>query len=216
MPAAGASVAGLPDTIRIRQPGLHPECVEWDAPRDRFLVSSATTGAITAVRDDGSHSVFIDDPEVVGSIGIHIDSAGGRLLVASSDMRVFEDSSFPGRAAVGIYDLESGERIRMVDLGALRPEGRHFANDLTVDGEGTVYVTDSFSPVIYRVALDGTASILVEDERLSGEPIGLNGIEFHPDGYLLAAVMGRRTLVRVPLDEPSGLTDVSLDEPVSA
>lgn len=216
-PAADARAPGaLPDTVRIAEPGLHPECLEWDAERDRFLVSSVTTGRITAVRDDGAHAAFIEDPDVAAAIGIELDADRGRLLVASSDLAVFEDSTARGRAMLGIYDLATGERLRMVDLGALRPDGRHFANDIAVGPDGSAYVTDSFSPVLYRVDPDGSASVFAEDDRLSGEPIGLNGIDFHPGGYLIAAVAGRRGLVRVPLDDPSALSVVALDEPFAA
>lgn len=207
----------LPDTVRIAEPGLHPEGVEWDAERGRFLVSSVTTGRITVVEDDGTLRPFVEDPEVAGSIGIHIDGENGRLLVASSDVDVFRDPSAPGRAELGVYDLASGERLHLLDLAALRPEGRHFANDMTATPDGTVYLTDTLSPVVYRVAPSGEVSVLVDDPRLAGdEGIALNGIDWHPDGYLLAAAVGRRTLVRIPPEAPEELAEVELPEPLAA
>lgn len=216
-PTAAASASGqsLPDTILVRQPDLHPEGVAWDAPRDRFLISSVTTGRITAVRDDGSRGALVEDPELQAAIGIHIDRRDDRLLVANSDLAAIQGES-RGLAKLGIYDLASGERLLMVDLGGLRPEGRHFANDVTVGPDGTAYVTDSFTPVIYQVSPEGQVSVLVEDARLGAEGFGLNGIDYHPDGYLLAAVAGRRTLVRVPLDAPADLREVELSEPFAA
>lgn len=211
-PAADAP----PDTVRIAEPGLHPEGVEWDAERSRFLVSSVTRGTVTAVEDDGTHRAFVQDPELSGSIGIHIDEPNGRLLVANSVVAAIGDTANPGQAKLGVYQLATGERVRMVDLGALRPEGRHFANDMTSAPDGTVYLTDSLSPVVYRVSPEGEASVLVEDERLAGPRVGLNGIEWHADGYLLAAVMGRSALVKIPLGAPGELTEVELPEPISA
>lgn len=215
--AEGPEIAqtALPDTLRIREPALHPEGVEYDEAGGRFLVGSVTLGTITEVGDDGAHRPFIEDEDLVGSIGIHIDAANGRLLVANSDLRVIRDPAFPGQAKLGIYDLGSGARLRMVDLGALWPEGRHFANDVTVGPDGTAYVTDSFSPVIYRVDLDGNATVFVEDERLSAQPFGLNGIEYHPDGYLLVAVLSGQSMFRVPLDAPEELSEVTLSEPIA-
>ena len=213
--ATSASAQSLPDTILVREPGLHPEGVAWDAPRDRFLVSSVTMGRVTSVRDDGSQRVLVDDPELQAAIGIHLDRRDGRLLVANADLSAIQGNS-QGLAKLGIYDLESGERLLMVDLGGLRPDGRHFANDVTVGPDGTAYVTDSFTPVIYEVTPEGEVSVLVEDERLGTEGFGLNGIDHHPDGYLLAAVAGRRTLVKVPLEAPSEFTEVELPEPFAA
>jgi sugar lactone lactonase YvrE len=204
----------LPDTLRIGVPALHPEGVEYDGAGGRFLVGSVTGGTITEVRDDGVHRPFIEDADLVSSIGIHIDAANGRLLVANSDLGVFVDPELPGQAKLGIYDLGSGARLHMVDLGALVPDVRHFANDVTVGPDGTAYVTDSFAPVIYRVDLDGNASVLVEDELLSAQPIGLNGIDYHPDGYLLVALMGAQSMARVPLDAPGDLSEVALSEPI--
>lgn len=210
-----ASAQALPDSVLVASPGLHPEGVEWDGSRDRFLVSSVSRGAITAVRDDGSLETLVEDPDVVSAIGIQVDAERDRLLVASSDLGAVQGTS-QGHAKLGIYGLASGERLHMVDLGGLRPESRHFANDVTVGPDGTAYVTDSFTPVLYAVTPDGEASVLVEDPRLGTEGFGLNGIDVHPDGYLLVAVAGRRALMKVPLDAPSELAEVELSEPFSA
>lgn len=212
--SADSAQTALPDTLRIGVPGLHPEGIEYDATGGRFLIGSVTLGTITEVGDDGTHRPFIEDADLVSSIGIHIDAANGRLLVANSDLGVFADPELPGQAMLGIYDLGTGALLHMVDLGALVPGVRHFANDVAVGPDGTAYVTDSFAPVIYRVDLEGNASVLVENELLSAQPIGLNGIDYHPDGYLLVALMGAQSMARVPLDAPEDLSEVSLSEPI--
>lgn len=215
--AGGALTAQAPpDTVTIREPGLHPEGVEWDAARDRFLVGSVTRASVVAVRDDGSHHTLIEGPGEGGSIGIHVDAERDRLLVAYADLAVFQDTAAAGRAALGIYDLESGERIRLVDLAPLAPGGRHFANDVAVGPDGTAYVTDSFSPVIYAVPPEGEPSVLVRDPSLGTSGFGTNGIDHHPDGYLIVAMPGRGTFVRIPLGEPASLRDVELPGRVAA
>lgn len=211
-----AQEASLPDTVRIQEPGLHPEGVEWDAERGHFLVSSVTRGTVTAVEDDGSHRALVRDTALAGSIGIHADADRGRLLVASGDPAVFQDTSVRGVARLGIYDLATGERRRVVDLARLAPEGRHFANDVTVGPDGAAYVTDSFTPAIYRVASDGSASVFLRDDRLASGSFALNGIDFHPGGYLLVAAPWAGRLFRVPLDAPDRFAEVSLPEPVAA
>lgn len=213
--AETSSAATLPDTVRIREPGLHPEGIEWDGERGRFLVSSVTRGTVTAVRDDGSHRTFVEDTAITSSVGVHIDGARGRLLVANSDLEATGDTSLTGQAMLGAYDLASGERLYMADMGPLA-DGRHFANDVTSGPEGTAWVTDSFSPVIYEISPEGEPSVLVRDERLGGEGFGLNGIDYHPDGYLVVAMAGDSTFYRVPLDDPSSLSEISVPEPISA
>jgi hypothetical protein len=66
------------------------------------------------------------------------------------------------------------------------------------------------------VTPDGRASVLVEDPRLTGEGIGLNGIEYLPSGDLLVSLASARTLYRVPLDAPQQPAEVRLSEPLAA
>ena len=126
---ADVAEAALPDTLRIRVPALHTEGVEYEATGGRFLVGSATMGTITEIGDDGVHGPFIEDEDLVGSIGIHIDAANGRLLVANSDLIAALDPTLPGQAKLGVYDLTSGDRLHMVDLGSLRSDGRPVLRD---------------------------------------------------------------------------------------
>jgi sugar lactone lactonase YvrE len=211
-----AQDAELPEMILAERPGFHPEGIEWDAENARFLTGSVTEGTIFEIADDGTVTPFIEDEVLVSSIGIHIDAANRRLLVANSDLASTSDPDATGLAQLGIYDLDTGERLHLVDLGGLLPENKHFANDVTVDEDGNAYVTDSLSPVIYKVTPDGEASIFIEDEQLGAEGFGLNGIEFHAHGFLLAAVGGTASLYKIPLDDPESLTLVEVDQAFGA
>jgi hypothetical protein len=51
------------------------------------------------------------------------------------------------------------------------------SNDLTFDTAGNIYITDSFSPVIYKVDTDYKVSILIQDPAFAGEGFNLNRIE---------------------------------------
>lgn len=211
-----ATAAALPDLVTITSPGLHPEGIEWDAASGRFLVGSVTTGVVAAVGDDGTHEVLVDDPDVMASIGIHIDASRNRLYVAGADLAVIADPAAAGRAHLGAYDLSTGERIFLTDLAGVGPGDRHLANDMTVGPDGMVYVTNSMSPVIYAVTPDGTASAFVENDLfLPGQSgIGLNGLDVHPDGFLLVAHMGNAQILKIALDG-STVDVVELDEPLS-
>ena len=86
---------------------------------------------------------------------------------------------------------------------------------MTVDPDGNAYVTDSFSPVIYKVDPQGEASIFLQNDAFASEQFGLNGIDYHPDGYLLVAKADEGALFKVPLDDPEAFSRVELDAPVS-
>jgi len=209
--ALPVTAQALPDLILVERPGLTPEGIEWDAEAEHFLLGSLAEGTIYAVQDDGTSTPFIQDPDLISSVGIEVDAQHGRLLVANADHAAFANRRTPRPIALGIYDLETGERLHMVDLTELGGEGQHFANDVAVDGAGNAYVTDSFAPVIYQVDLDGVASVLVQDDRLGHPFLGLNGIAYHPDGFLLVALTGAGQLLKVPLDDPNALSVVETD-----
>jgi sugar lactone lactonase YvrE len=203
----------LPDLIVAQRAGFHPEGIVWDTENERFLTGSFTEGTIFAIADDGTVTPFIEDEDLMTSLGIHIDEQDSRLLVANTVQS--DDPESTGGARLGIYDLNTGERLHFVDLGSLLEEGHHLANDVTVDDEGNAYVTDSFSPVIYKVTPDGEASVFLEHEEFTSETFGLNGIEFHPDGFLLVTRTEPGALFKVPLDDPEAMNQVETSEPFS-
>lgn len=205
----------LPDEIIADYERLHPEGIEYDAVRDRFLVGSLMQGSIFSIDDDGTVTPFIEDENFSATTGIHIDTTTDRLLVANSDSLAMALPFAEGIAGLGIYDLETGEALQYVDAGAVY-DGRHFANDVTSDEAGNAYLTDSLSPVIYRITPEGTASVFLENEAFSSDGMGLNGIEYHPDGYLLVSMAGTRSLYKVPLDDPEAFTRVETDRAFSA
>jgi hypothetical protein len=114
-------------------------------------------------------------------------------------------------AALGIYTLITGTRIKWVDLGGLLPGMAHFANDLAIDPQGNAYITDSFSPIIYKVDVNGNASVFMANERFATQPgeFGFNGIVFHPSGYLIVAFSKENKLFKFPVANPSGFSEVN-------
>src|SRR5690606_19338304 len=128
-PAAGGN--DIPERIVIERQGVIPEGIEYDETSGRFLVGSLGEGTVFEVAFDGTLTPFVTDDELVSSVGIEVDEARNRLLVCNSDSSVFAGGG-PGQAKLGIYALDSGERISMTDLTAAlegTPEGAFFAND---------------------------------------------------------------------------------------
>ncbi|GGG58378.1 gluconolaconase [Hymenobacter glacieicola] len=203
-----------PARINVAQAGLHPEGIQYDEANKRFLVSSRTKGQIGSVRDDSTYTLFADDARLISTIGLNLDAGRQRLLVAVSDNGANPTRSRAATlrrlAALAVYNANNGSLISYTDLGALRPGANHFANDIAVDGQGNAYITDSLSPIIYKVDAQGVASVFLENAQLSGGTgFGLNGIVFHPDGYLLVAKSNDGTLFKVPLSNPGSFSRVT-------
>jgi sugar lactone lactonase YvrE len=213
----GSEMAGeLPNEVVFESPvpGLLPEGVEWNAEAGTFLVGSLSSGTIRTVNDDGTVTDLFVDEDLASTVGIH--AAGGKLYVANSSAEVMSNPAATGLASLVVYDLTTGERVSYTDLtGVFEGEGSNFANDVTVDGEGNAYVTNSFQPVIYKVTPEGEGSVFLTSDLLSAEGFGLNGIEYHAHGFLLAVVSGNSAIVKVPLDDPESAALVELSEPVS-
>jgi len=194
---------------------LYPEGVDYDAETDRMFFSSLYYGGIFVQDESGEVTPFVGDDNLISSVGILVDSDRNRLLVANADPGVGAATSpetVGATAGLGIYNLETGDLETYVDLGVLLPDSPHFANDLAVDDDGNAYITDSFSPVIYKVSVDGEAEVLLMDDTFSGEGFVLNGIVYHPDGYLITVKGNEGTLFKIPLDDPTAFIAVASEE----
>jgi sugar lactone lactonase YvrE len=199
------------EVITAERGGFIPEGIEFDQANNRFLTGSLAEGTIFEIERDGSVVPFIRDADLVSSVGIEADEPRDRLLVANSDRAAFGGDA-AGQAKLGVYNLTTGERLAMVDLGAaLGTQPKYFANDVTVDGEGNAYVTDTMNGVLYRVTPDYQPSVF---HRFTNLPEGsqLNGIVYHDRGYLLV-VAGQNTY-KVPVANPAGTTQVNVANPV--
>jgi sugar lactone lactonase YvrE len=206
--------AATPNKITVPQRALSPEGIQYDEANQRFIVSSRTQGRIGTVRDDSTYTQLADDARLVSTIGLNLDANRQRLLVAVSDAGANTSRSTATTlrklAALAVFNPSSGALLSYVDLGALRPALPHFANDIAVDAQGNAYITDSLSPIIYKVDAQGVATVFLENSQLSGgTAFGLNGIVFHPDGYLLMAKSSDGTLFKVPIANPASFTTVA-------
>ena len=205
------------DSVVVNRENLFPEGVEYSDRYEQFLLSSLTEGTIYQVSADGTAVPFIEDDRLVSSIGIELDVQQNRLLVANSDPGVGEATSPETQrslAALGIYDVSTGDSLAYTNLGILRPNAPHFANDVATDDAGNAYVTDSFSPIIYKVDSAGNPSIFLENERFQAPTgaFGLNGIVSHPDGFLIVAQSDEGLLFKVPLDNPEAFSTIEVGQ----
>jgi len=203
---------GASAPLTVRRPALYPETIEYDSRDDKFLLGSFRDGAIYEVDRAGRASLRVDDPRLCSVLGIAVDAERGRLWAVNSDLGASIKPSAAGPkqlAAVGIYDRASGKALAYVDLAPLAL-GPHLLNGIAVDAQGNAYVTDSFSPIIYKIDGDFRPSIFVHDDRFLGEGINLNGIVVHPDGFLLVVKKSDGALFRIPLAHPGQLSRVAI------
>jgi len=197
----------FPQEVTVTFENLRPEGIEYNKNNNTFLIGSLTMGNVYEVDFEGNYTNFTNDENLKASAGIHIDYEGDRLLVTNLDPTAFIGGK--NVAAVNIYKLSTKEKINEVSFLELLPGAVFFTpNDITVDATGNIYITDFFGNVIYKVDQNYEASIFSNNPALDGP----NGLDFHPDGYLLVSNLLAGELLKIPVDEPANLTLVEIDD----
>ena len=205
-----------PPTARIEfdAPDLYPEGVVYDMKNKVYYVSSARLGTIGKVTPEGKYTPLYTDKSLKSSYGLKLNPDGKRLFACISDANYSKfqtpDTHKKMIRLISI-DVATGKKLSDTDLSTLVP-GKHFGNDLVFDNKGNAYVTDSFANAIYKVDAGGTASVFSKSDLFKTEGIGLNGIVFHPDGYLLVDNGATGGLYKVDIKNPSNVTKVLVDQ----
>ena len=147
-----ATSAAFPDTIPLPN-GWQPEGIATGAGTSIYAGSLGTGDIYVADLRTGAGEVLVDAPDGRVAAGLKVDR--GLIYVAGATT---------GQAYV--YDATTGEEVAVLDLAAAGA----FVNDVTVTRDAA-YFTDSFAPVVYRVALDnrGVPTGDVETLDLSGD-----------------------------------------------
>lgn len=201
-------------TVRFEAAELYPEGIAFDAKEKVFYVSSARLGTIGRVTADGKYKALYTDKGLKSSYGMKVHPDGKRLFACVADAnysKFSEPATYRSMARLISIDLKTGRKLSDVDLSQLVP-GKHFANDLAFDKEGNAYVTDSFSNVVYKVAVDNKAAVFASSELFRTEGAGLNGIVVHPDGYLLVASSGRGCIFKIDMENPQDVQMVKVEQ----
>lgn len=214
------TVQELPSTILLQEKSLYPEGIVHHKATQKTFVSSYYKGKIITVDSNGKMKDFVTDESLVAVVGMTIDNKNNRLLVCNSNsgLSLKSRKETIGRLAEVIaYDLTTGEKLKTVDLSGLY-QGGHFLNDLITDENGATYITDSFSPVIYKIDQNYNASVLVSNDnfKVPQGTFGLNGIVYHKDNYLIVGKAFGGALYKIPLNNPEDVQEITLDTSVNS
>lgn len=199
--------------IDIKYPQLFPEGFDWDPRNQHFIVGSLTLGTIHKVSDAGVVEDFIKDNDYAGKAavgGITVDTRRNRFLAVIQGQG---GGGQPGLNALASYDLKSGERFFFVELDhvGVEPGETVQANDVAVDPLGNAYVTNSAGNFIWKITLEGLASVFAKSPIFTSQPIiveddmakfcGLNGIVYNKKGALLVSQSNTGKIYKVDLDD---------------
>ena len=210
----------IPDIYPMQELSLYPEDIVYDEGTEKTYVGSYYKGKIITVDLYGNITDFVIDESLVAVVGMAIDEENNRLLVCNSDAGISQrsDPSTTGQLAEVIaYDLTTGAKLKTIDLVGLY-QGGQFLNDLALDNDGNIYVTNSFSPVIYKIDANDNPSVFITDTIFNVPPqtFGLNGIVYHEDNYLIVGKSFGGVLYKIPLSHPNNIQEIKLNTPVNS
>jgi len=213
-----ANTLTFPKHITIENIALNPEGIEYDKNDHTFLLSSLNAAPIVKIDLHGTYKPFTSgEPYPMSTAGLQVDYKRNRLLVAAFNGTELMDNdpTTKGTAHLRIYDLSTGVMKQDIDLSSLVPDAdAYFANDVAVDGDGNVYISDWYASLVYKVDTEGAATLFWRNN--SGIPGGPNGLDVHPDGYLLVSIINdsykRHGLIKIPLNNPAASTTVQIDD----
>ena len=203
------------DSYTLNSESLYPEGIDYDFNNNRFIVGSLYNAEVFTMSLDGKLSPFIKQTNINTLTGVFTDELRNRLIIVGGDIGLSKKSAPKGASAgqtavAEIYNLATGKLIRAIDLKSLTPNAGAVANDVAVDENGIIYITDSFSPIIYKIDKNYQASIFSSSDlfKPAAGSFGLNGIVYHPDGYLLVAKTDNAKIFKVSITNPTEITEV--------
>ena len=205
-----ASAQAQSFVINYFEADIYPQSIAYYPAKNQFIVGSMKKGQIGSVNEKGEYTVLLKDSALVATSGLKI--RGNDLYVLSGDLGYSAYSSEKGKhnvARLVKVDLLSNKITSIINLDTLF-KGPHFVNDLTIDDAGNIYVTDSYSPVIYKVQPNGKASVWVNSDHFNSEGKNLNGIVYHKNGYLLVGSKSGQ-LFKIDVKDSSNISEVEIE-----
>src|SRR5258708_33689845 len=192
------------ESILVPGTKAFPESITSTSDGALFVGRLGDGGIVRVNPRSAERTVFVR-PGALGSrsiLGVFADEASSTLWACSNDLSALggpATGSDTGSALKG-FDLETGAGKRSVSL----PGSHAFCNDITVDKEGSVYVTDSANPTILKLSPGATTfEVFARDSAFSPPQggIGLDGIAFGSDGNLYVTTYTVGQLVRVEVKD---------------
>lgn len=163
--ASSRSGSHFPETISLPS-GFQPEGIVIGRGTTIYAGSIPTGAIYAADLRTGEGAVLVPPQEGRQAIGLDFDRRTNIVYVAGG-----------ATGAAYAYDGDTGETIAVFQLTG---EANTFVNDQIVAGDA-VFFTDSFRPVLYRVALSRHGE-LSPDAEITEIPLG-GEFEFVPDAF---------------------------------
>src|SRR4029077_4863072 len=203
----GFSVRATPpqlDSIPILGTKAFPESITSNAGGTLY-VGRLGDGGIVRIKPHTHENAIFVQPGALGSrsiLGVFADEASNTLWACSNNLSALGAPATGNDrgSALKAFDLKTGVGKRSLSL----PGSHAFCNDIAVDAQGSVYVTDSANPTILKLSPGAaTFEVFAQDSAFSApqsDAAGLDGIAFGSDGNLYVTNYAAGGLFRVEVN----------------
>lgn len=180
------------------------------ASNGTLYVGSIVSGQILQIAPDGKQEIFFPGSEdVFAATSLRLDEQRGILWGTSPDFLGVKNADGeiirrPHR--VFALDIRTGKVLR-----SLLMPNNGFGNDLALDADGGVYITDSFNPQIYYLAPGANQlETWIENElfRPNSEKIGLAGIARNSSGITIVGMYSAGKLLKITNQPQDSVVEV--------
>lgn len=182
---ANAAPVGKLEIVGSVEGAFLAEGIAWDARGKRWLISGVHERTVVSVKNDKRLTRFLRaDADTDGVQGLALDAGRGVLWAGSSGLPQTKDlpAAHKGRAGLLKIDLASGRLLARYDAPAAPGDAGRAFGDLTVGPDGTVYISDSITGEIWRLAPGASALERLVAAGAMGSP---QGLVVTPDGKRL-------------------------------
>ena len=188
--------AGLPD-IQIVDTDVFPE--NLDAGSDGTIYVGSVKGNVYRARPGSAFARpwirHNDENGILTILGVRVDEAARTLWLCSAP-NFFGPERSEGVSSLIAFDLDTGD----FKAGYPLPPPASVCNDITLSGDGTVYLTDTSNGRLFTLEPGASAlKLFGEDQSL----VGVDGIAFSADGTLYVNNVRSNEIIRVDIN-PDG------------
>lgn len=172
--------------FKLPEKDLITESVAFDPQTATYFVSSVHKRKIISLNAKGESQDFATRQAGLWSVlGMKVDAPRGILWACSAvvpEMQGFRKEE-EGYSGVFKFEAKTGKLMKQYILSN-QPQA-HVFGDLTISGNGDVYISDSVSPALYRIAREkDELELFLTSERFRS----LQGVTFSSDEkYLFVA-----------------------------
>lgn len=217
--ALSAAAQAGPAEITLPSDQAYPESVTSTADGTLYAGSFAAGGIFRVAPGATQAEVWIK-PGDFGTrsiLGVLADERSGTLWACSNDLSargVPGPSDVSGSWLKG-FDLKTGAG----KISARFPGKKNFCNDIAVDRDGAVYVTNSLQPQILKLdQVAQTLSVWISDPLFDppANGLSLDGIAFGADGDLYVDTFTEARLFRIDVKDgkPGAISKIEPSQPL--